>query len=264
MAVHNRLARVIFALAMLAGFFAVSPANARAIDEPLARFEGRICPGIVGMDVESAEAMVWRIRQNLEALGRRLDPPETCKPNLLVMFVPSGKDSIEALRQSENWLFKSMSDEERERLLNETGPARALVRIVPRTRDGVVIARQEDLSSVPQASGFMAHSKIYGAVRNDIISAQVFLDRDAMKGLTIGQLADYVTFRALTVALPQTESARAASIVSLFDEGAAAPTELTAFDKAFLGELYSGIPNIPGPMRKLALERATGVSIFQQ
>jgi hypothetical protein len=264
MAVRNRLAGLILALATLAGSLAVTPASARAVDEPLARFEDRICPGIVGMDVESAEAMVWRIRQNLEALGRRLDPPETCKPNLLVMFVASGKDSIEALRRSENWLFNSMTAEERDRLFNETGPARALVRTVPRTRDGIVIAQQRDLSGVPQASGFMAHSKIYGATRNDIISAQVFLDRDALKGLTIGQLADYVTFRALTVALPQTESARAASIVSLFDQGATAPAGLTDFDRAFLAELYSGIPNIPGPTRKLALERATGIPIFQQ
>src|SRR5690606_1041791 len=102
-----RLAGLILVLATLAGSLAVTPASARAIDEPLARFEDRVCPGIVGMDVESAEAMVWRIRQNLEALGRRLDPPETCKPNLLVMFVASGKDSIEALRRSENWLFNS-------------------------------------------------------------------------------------------------------------------------------------------------------------
>jgi hypothetical protein len=264
MAVRNRLARFILAMATLAGFLAVSPAGARAVEEPLARFEDRICPGIVGMDVESAEAMVWRIRQNMEALGRRLDAPETCKPNLLVMFVASGKDSVEALRRSDNWLFDYMAPEERERLFNETGPARALVRTVPRTRDGIVIARQRDLSGVPQAGGFMAHSKIYGATRNDIVSAQVFLDRDAMKGLTIGQLADYVTFRALTVALPQTEGARAASIVSLFDEGATAPAGLTAFDKAYLTELYSGIPNIPGPTRKLALERATGIPIFQQ
>jgi hypothetical protein len=207
--------------------------------------------------------MVWRIRQNLEALGRRLDPPETCKPNLLVMFVASGKDAIDALRQSESWLFRAMTEEERDRLFNETGPARALVRTVPRTRDGIVIEKQVDLANVPQASGFMAHSKIYSAVRNDIVSAQVYLDRDAMAGLTIGQLADYVTFRALTVVLPQTESARAASIVSLFDGGAAAPKSLTDFDKAYLTELYSGIPNIPGPTRKLALERATGITIFQ-
>ena len=259
----HRLARFVVVLATLAGCLALSPANARAVEEPLARFEDRICPGIVGIDVESAEAMVWRIRQNLEAFGRRLDSPETCKPNLLVQFVASGKDSIESLRRSENWLFNSMTDEERGRLFNETGPARALVRTVPRTRDGVVVERRVDLASIPQASGFMAHSKIYGATRNDIISAQVFLDRDALEGLTIGQLADYVTFRALTVALPQTESARAASIVSLFDGGATAPTGLTAFDKAFLGELYSGIPNIPGPTRKLALERATGIPIFQ-
>lgn len=263
MSACSRLARVVFVLATQAGFVAANPANARAVDEPLPRFEDNICPGIAGMDIESAEAMVWRIRQNLEAFGRRLDAPETCKPNLLVQFVASGKDTVEALRRSDNWLFNSMADEDRARLFNETGPARALVRVIPRTRDGVVVERAQGLASVPQATGFMAHSKIYGATRNDIISVQVFLDRDAMAGMTIGQLADYVTFRALTDTLPQTESARAASIVSLFDGGANAPAGLTDFDKTYLRELYSGIPNIPGPTRKLALEKATGVAIFQ-
>lgn len=265
MSVRGRLARFgTLALAAIAGALFVAPAAARPVDAPLARFEDPICPGIVGLEVESAEMMVWRIRENLEAFGRRLAPPETCKANLLVMFVPSAQNMLESLRRTDAWLFSDMEPGKRERLFGETGPARVILRVVPRTRDGFVISRRENLVDVPQAPMWMAHSKIYSATRMDIVSAQVLIDRDAARGLTLFQLADYITFRALTDTLPQTDEARAASILSLFDGEADRPLELTEFDRAYLGELYSGIPNIPGTMRELALEQATGIDIFQQ
>ena len=80
MSVRTRFARFgLLALAFLAGALPSAPAAARAVDAPLARFENPICPGIVGLQVESAEMLVWRIRENLEAFGRRLAPPETCE-----------------------------------------------------------------------------------------------------------------------------------------------------------------------------------------
>lgn len=265
MSVRGRLARFCtLALAVMAGALFAAPAAARPVDAPLARFENPICPGIAGLEVEAAEMLVWRIRENLEAFGRRLAPPETCEANLLVMFVPDAGQSIERWRQTDAWLFSDMDAADREQLFNETGPVRVVLRIVPRTRDGIVVSRRDNLVDVPQATAFMAHSKIYSAIRMDIVSAQVLIDRDAAQGLTLFQLADYVTFRALTRSLPQTDEARAASILSLFDGVSDRPKELTGFDRAYLGELYSGIPNIPGTMRELALEQATGVDIFKQ
>jgi hypothetical protein len=108
----------------------------------------------------------------------------------------------------------------------------------------------------------MAHSKIYGATRNDIINAMVLFDRNAVRGLTLTQLADYAAFRALTRMLPQTSDTRADSIVSLFDGAGNRPAELTAFDRAYLGALYNGLGNIPAPARMAELEKATGRDIF--
>ncbi|HWK41198.1 MAG TPA: hypothetical protein VNR60_04640 [Croceibacterium sp.] len=265
MSVCSKLARSgALAFGFILTVLSATPAVARAVDEPLARFETPICPGIVGLELASAEAMVWRIRANLEEFGRRLAPPETCEANFLVSFVPSGQRMIDALRRSNGWLFTDMNRAERDSLFAETGPARAVLRTVERTRDGMTVGRRDNLVQAPQARGWMAHSKIYSAVRKDIVTAQVIFDADAVKDLTIAQLADYATFRALAHTLPQTETARAASILSLFDANGARPQSLTDFDKAYLGALYSGIPNIPGPMRRLALEQATGMTIFRQ
>lgn len=248
---------------MLGSGWLASPAAAEKLDEPLARFEDPVCPGIVGLRVDAAETIVARIRENLEAFGRRLAPAGSCEPNLIVAVVPDGQGFVDRMTSGNRWLLAELSNEERGRLVAETGPVRALLRVRARTRDGLPIPRRENLTDLPQAEMWMAHSKIYTATRQDILSALVLFDRDAVKGLTLTQLADYATFRALTRALPQTPEARGASILSLFD-GGEKPSGLTEFDMAYLGELYGGEPNIPGSMRELALEEATGIDIFEQ
>jgi len=239
------------------------PAFANPTDEPLARFEEAICPGVAGLKVDAAEYVVGQIRAGLEAFGRRLAPVSACTPNLIVAVVPSGQAFVQAMDREAEWTFSDLSPTERAELLADTSPARAVVRVVPRNRDGQPIERQLNLVDVPQTTGFMAHSKIYTSTRNDIVNVLVLVDRSAMRGVSLEQLAAYATFRALTRDLPQTPEARSQSIVSLFD-GGERPAGLTEFDRAFLGELYSGIPNLPGTSRQLALEQATGVDIFTQ
>jgi hypothetical protein len=256
--------RAALAAGVLGTLLAASPVSAENADEPLARFEDPVCPGIVGFRVDAAETMVGRIRENLESFDRRLAPAGSCEPNLIVAVVASGQEFVDAMHSNNRWMLAELSNEERGRLLAETGPARALLRVRARTRDGLPIPRRENLVDLPQADMWMAHSKIYTATRNDIMSALVLFDREAVKGMTVQQLADYATFRALTRALPQTADSRGASILSLFDGAASRPPGLTAFDVAYLGALYDGVPNIPGSMREIALEKATGRDVFEQ
>lgn len=266
MAFRTWIARIgALAWGSLAGaMLAAAPASAQADEEPLARFEDPICPGIVGFKREAAELMVGRIRANAESFGRRLADPGACTPNLIVAVVDDGQDFVERMKRDNGWLFAELSNEERGRLLAETGPARALLRVRARSRDGMPIPRRENLTDLPRTAMWMAHSKIYTATRNDILSALVLFDRDQIGGLTIDQLADYATFRALTHTLPEKEDVRSDSIFGLFDEGSPKPAGLTDFDRAYLGELYQGAPNIPAPTRLAALEEATGRDIFEQ
>jgi hypothetical protein len=255
-----------FALAGLAAaaVLVAPPAAAQADQEPLPRFEGPVCPGIVGLRNDAAEVMVGRIRANLESFGRRLAEPGRCEPNLIVAVVQDGQDFMAQMRRNNGWVFAELSRSERDVVFGETGPARAFLRIRARTRDGMPIPRREALTDLPRTTMWMAHSKIYTATRNDILSALVLFDRDAIRGLTIDQLADYATFRALTQKLPENANARSASILALFDGGADGPAGLTEFDRIYLGKLYEGLPNIPGPARLAELEKATGRNVFKQ
>lgn len=252
-----------FVLSGLAGaLLAASPVAAQSDEEPLARFEDPVCAGIVGLRRDAAEMMVDRIRADLASFGRRLAPAGDCEPNLVVAVVDSGREFIDRLQQGDGWVFAELGQADRAVVLGETGPARALLRVRARSRDGMPIPRRENLTDLPETGMWMAHSKIYTATRNDIVNALVLFDRSAVRGMTLTQLADYAAFRALTRTLPQTPDTRRDSILSLFDQGGNRPAELTAFDRAYLGQLYSGQANMPAPAQLAELEKATGRDIF--
>ena len=238
------------------------PALADTSEGPLARFEDPICPGGVGLRTDAAEEMVGRIRARAAEFGRRLAPEGTCEANLVVAVVEDGKAFAERMQDENGWLFAELSQADRDVALHEAGPARVLLRVRARSRDGMPIPRREDLVDLPQTHMWMAHSKIYTATRNDILYSLVLIDRAAVRGLNVAQLADYALYRSLTRTLPQTPETRADSILALFDGGAARPAGMTEFDRTYLTELYDGVPNLPAPARLAQLEAATGRDIF--
>lgn len=250
------------ALTLLIAAAAAAPAFAQSDEEPLARFEDPICPGVVGLKLEAAEDMVGRIRARAAEFGRALAREGSCEANVVVAFVDDGLAFARRMRRENGWLFAELSPADREATLHDTGPVRAILRVRARTRDGMPIPRRENMVDLPQTELWMAHSKIYTATRNDILYSLILIDRDAISGMTIAQLADYATYRSLTRTLPQTPDTRADSILALFEGGAQRPAGLTEFDRIYLAALYDGVPNLPAPARLAQLEAATGRDIF--
>src|SRR5688500_4070455 len=96
-------------LGLAAALLAGAAANANPDDEPLARFEDPLCPGVVGLKREAGESMVGRIRANAATFGRRLADEETCEPNLLIAFVDDGQAFLNRLEDRPGNVFMDMS-----------------------------------------------------------------------------------------------------------------------------------------------------------
>ena len=240
------------ALCMAATLFALAGGTAHADglpQDPLARFEAPVCPGVIGLRQAAAEQMVSRIRTNAEELGLRLADPESCDPNLVVSFLVDGRDYLRRLAEERPYVFANLTASERNDLLEGAGPVRAWLSTQIRTRDGMRVGERENLVDVPRAAMWSAHSRIYRPVRRDILSATVLIDRDAVGDLTVDQLADYATMRGLAQVFPDNAGSERRSILELFEEGGAPPAELTEFDRAYLVGLYRGIPNLPASAR---------------
>lgn len=251
----SKMFRRALCLAAGATLAAIStPATADGIlDDPLARFEDPLCPGVVGLQVDYASAIVARIRENAEDLDLRLANEEKCEANLIVAVLGDGQDYLHRLAENEHHLFDTMSRSELRELLAKEGPARAWVTAEMRTRDGFWIGRRDNLVDLPNARGMAAHSRIYVPVRRDILASMVLIDRDAVSGLSPNQIADYATLVGLAEYVPE-PSTRTLSIQALFEDGGDRPSGLSEFDKTYLSRLYSSIPNLPASVLVEGLE----------
>jgi hypothetical protein len=216
-----------------------------------ARFEKRLCPGVIGLKPDMAALVIDRIRYHARQFDLGLTKDDgTCAPNLVVAFVRDGKAELAALAADHGYLFQDMPLHERQALLAEEGPVRVWTTTLDRTRDGMPVPRT-DGGPAPVVSMWMAHSKIYLATREDIEFVVVLFDLEKMKGKTLVQLADYATMRGLARTRPVAGAGEAGgpamdTILALFDPAAEPPAEMTDFDRAYIAALYDGIANIPG------------------
>lgn len=233
-------------LALLAGAL---PAAAKVYsggdrDVPLARFQDALCPGIVGVQQAQAEMMVGLIRRNAAELGLRLADTQTCEPNLILAVLDDPDGYLDDLRKRKGYLFDWLGKDERAALFDTPGPAHTWTRVFARSRDGLPIYPSQSLTDLPYTQMEAAHSLIYVPTRRDIISSMVLIDKKAVQGLSVAQVADYATMRGLSGDQAERLDAPGESILGLFGEGAK-PAGLTRSDKIFLKTLYSTMPNNP-------------------
>ena len=218
-------------------------------DRPLARVEDRLCPGVIGLKRAGAELMIDRIRWNAERLHMWMADDTACQPNLIIAFVENGKAEIAGLVDRKPELFETLTRPERLALLAVDGPVRVWTTAQTRTRDGMPIERRESLTNPPTVSMWMAHSKIYLTIREDITQTVVLFDRDGVRDKSIIQLADYATMRGFARTRPAEGDATLDTILALFDPNHEPPQQLTDFDQAYLRSLYKEIANLPAAMK---------------
>lgn len=216
-------------------------------DVPLARFEAPLCPGIAGLTGDTAGLMIDRIRDNARFVDLRVQD-DGCTPNFVVAFVDDGQAMLARMIDESPARFQYLSSVEKREML-EPGPVRVWTDVQPATRDGMRIGRGRNLVNPPSMRAEMAHSKIYTTIRHDIAMVWVIVDRDAARGMSLQQLADYATMRGLVRTRPD-DDMEISSILGLFNSNGPWPGELTDFDRAYLTAVYDSIPNLPAA-RKL-------------
>lgn len=207
--------------------------------QPIAKFFFPVCPLVRGLAAADAEAIAERIRQNAHALGVGANNDPKCAPTILIAFMSPAAGPPEKWLSDDSPQLAHLAARERERVLSEAGPVRAWNRVEVR-----------DFYGQPQVIGEMTRidpppkSRTDPLITTEITGAAVLIAREAAEGLTLAQLADYVTMRTLigTGAPPDGGPTPVQTILSLFED-ADPPIEMTAFDKALVAELYNASQN---------------------
>ena len=218
---------------------------------PLARFEDRLCVGVLGMREDFAGLLIDRVRENAATLDIGVQG-DGCNPNFVIAFVPDSQASLSQIVASNSGLFQNMNLWDRHDMLLPA-PAHVWLKVEMRTRDGMPMSEERVGGRPLVSSQQMAHSLIYTSMRRDITYAMVFFDLNEIDGLSVRQLADYATMRGLVQTRPS-EGMALTSILGLFDPDGLQAAALTDFDMAYLTAVYDGIPNLP------AIAKLTGVS----
>ncbi len=207
--------------------------------EPLARFQDPVCPGVMGMIPGPADALVDRIRFNAERAGIRVARPGNCRINILVAFVGDGKETLETLMHKNGYMFANLPNGDIKELARATGPVRTWSITSVRNRGGMRV------TGSPAIVNTMGASRTTLAIRKDIESSVVLIDGKSIVGMTLQQIADYVSMRTFALTRPPGDAARLETILNLFEPAQMPPAELTLFDLSYLKSLYNRLPNLP-------------------
>jgi hypothetical protein len=247
------------------------------LDNPLPRFEDRLCPGVLGLKSDAAAYVIDRIRYNAEQFGLRLAEDDgTCEPNLIVAFLDDAQNQLVELAHRRGYMLAGLSIDQRGELLDASGAARVWVNTEMRTSTGMYAPNGQSGGTAPERAGSVdgetggttssalpptvtgpagAHSKITFPLREDIISVLVLFDRAQVRGKSLLQLADYATMRGFAFTRETRGEVQAETILSLFDGDGPKPARLTQFDLGYLGSLYDGIPNLPATSKLANVRR---------
>lgn len=208
---------------------------------PLHRFEREVCPLVLGLPQHQADAIATRIRRLAGAVDMRVGD-KSCGRNLFVLVTADKQKLLAEMRRKANEAFGSLSSDKIRALSRQPGAA------VVWHSEGPPIGRSGMEAFFDEGKGFYVNRTTEAATRlnsggsRQFASATVVVERRALDGLTVTQLADYVALRAFTAADPaRLGSSPVPTILRVLDapDDAEVPASLTEWDLAFLDGFYS-------------------------
>ncbi|MCL9998539.1 MAG: hypothetical protein NBV68_04100 [Erythrobacter sp.] len=213
-------------------------------DRPIARFHEPLCLAVAGINRAYLDSFAGRIIEN----AKLADVPMArgdCKANALVIFTGNTREELAQARKKQRWIFGNLGPSALDALLKSRDPAFAWRSTEILGTNGMLV--QYDDREVPQNRTIEMAGRLKQPIMIGVTGAVVIIDRDATKGMTAQQLADYATLRLLapTTEVRELIPGAPATIMTLFLDPAGAPAELTDFDLALLRNTYAIAGNVP-------------------
>jgi hypothetical protein len=230
----------------------------------LARWQDPACPLVTGLPKHQGEYVLERISEIAQAAGAPLGA-EKCRPNLFIIVTKQPEADLRYLEQRHHSdVFGEAAPVVIDNFIATPRPVRTWYDTVEKTPEGLPMV-QESFPGESQTQTVMVNPGVYevlpvrpataGATLtnpwsqashlvNNVVWAikRVFVvvDPTKFKGVTLGQLADYVALAGLAQIKLDPDVAGDPTILTLFDKAAQTPSAgLTEWDRAFLKSVYS-------------------------
>lgn len=214
----------------------------------LARWDGEVCLGVVNFRSEVAHLIIDRISDVARELAIELGEPG-CEPNLIIAGTTDGSqlaDEMVGRYRSNFFRYGYTSSNRGSAALAVFRSSEAAVRwwhvslpIVVET--GAVAIRLPGYGGVDNPcrtrSGYWVNN--CDEVTDRIMRMITIVDIDALEGVNLAQLADYLTLIALAQIEPDADYSGFNTVLNLFNPDVAV-SGLTDWDMVYLRALYSG------------------------
>ena len=217
-----------------------------------------VCPLVTGLAQEEDEFIVGRV-SDIARVGRVPLAGGKCRPNLYILVTLQPQELLKTMMAEQNRLFTFGISYEpidgtpivpSHMVLNEfiskPGPVRVLYRDAPVAPSGVrPIVHAAKVGPITYSGDTWTGDSSWYLFRVFVI-----VDASLLKGVTLGQLADYAALVGLTEIHPVDSLADAPTILQLFNgTPQAAPAGMTDWDRAFLKSLYTTRQHKPAQQR---------------
>ncbi|MDB5679548.1 hypothetical protein [Sphingomonas bacterium] len=227
----------------------------------VARWNGRICPKVVGLWPERAAMITDRIAAVAKLIDVSMQVPPKCEPNTIIAF--TGQADLFTAKMIDS-VPTLITDVEYYGLPRRKQVARYLAPRAVRWfsinattmsdgqhagaagRNGAGLAIDASPNSTPA-------SRITARTRENTIATLIVIDESKLGGIKWLQLADYlamVTFAQPAIDADFTGSDSVMAIFAARDAGGAGPAGLTAQDRGFLTGLYRSAANLSSSQQR--------------
>jgi hypothetical protein len=219
-------------------------------EEAPARWNSPVCPTVIGLSRDDGEFILARLSQIARAAGVPLGGERCAPPNLYVVATANPVELLKKWGNSEHWrmfgdagagAINAFIDTPRAvRVWYNSGEvcAAGMGSSMDAPSTGVSLGPGTG-TSAPFFTNCGAASHITRNVIWSLTSVIVVVDKTRLRGVTRGQLADYVGMYAFSRLKAGALRSDAPTILGLFDGvSAQSPGGLTTWDEAFLESLY--------------------------
>lgn len=231
----------------------------------LARWQEPVCPLVTGLPRKEGEYILARVSQIAQAAGAPLGD-RWCRPNLFIVVSNHSQAVLQDLeKRHRSAVFGDAPPDIIDEFMATPRPVKTWYDTVARTPEGLpllnmsfpgisqqnrIVTPQGNVVTVPirpsnpyspgGTNPWAQASRLTLNVVWAIYHAFVVVDPTQFKGVTLGQLADYVAMAGLAQVKTDARLGGAPTILTLFDGAPqAASAGMTDWDRAFLKSFYS-------------------------
>lgn len=218
--------------------------------DTLSRWDGKVCPGVVGVQTPAAQALIDQVALRALSIGLQAGRPG-CRANVLIIVTPNAATFTPAFVDQNKRFFSanedngdSLGQDALAAFANSGRPVRWWHISQTVTDRGQVLGQSDatnadgDFSNA-QVARVTSASRVRAGTRQEFNRVIVIVDSTAIRGRPFPAVADYIAMISLAQIRADAERTGADSILNLFDAaGEGAPTGWTAWDQAYLEGLY--------------------------